>query len=152
MIDGIKKQIDLMNKDNSRFRNMVETNDGKFTKTTKNITEIKKKSVQAKSDKKELFRDLATYESNFNERSNLDARMVRILQNVQKTKTLINREYRIMSITTESCCDYDKIDRFIDEELQEQNLMDKIDQPVEQQEKVVGMLNESQINHIFENL
>jgi hypothetical protein len=44
LIEGIKKQVDLMNKDNNRFKNMVENNDGKFNQKTKDIAEIKKKS------------------------------------------------------------------------------------------------------------
>jgi len=33
-----------MNKDNNRFKNMVENNDGKFNQKTKDIAEVKKKS------------------------------------------------------------------------------------------------------------
>ena len=58
---------------------MIETNDNKFNMQNKNIIETKKKSAQAKNDKKELFRDLATYESKFNEKSMLQYRMEQIL-------------------------------------------------------------------------
>jgi Zn-finger domain-containing protein len=96
---------------------------------------------------------LATYESNFNQKYSLDSRMERILKNVQKTKTLINKEYRIMDIQyRESGVNFDKIDQAIEDELIDQNLLHKIDQPVAKREKVVGMLSEVQIHHIFTNL
>lgn len=60
-----------MKRDNEIFSNMIEKNDSKYTSTHKNIAEIKKKSIQAKSDKVELMRDLATYETNFSDEKGL---------------------------------------------------------------------------------
>lgn len=125
IIDGIKKQIELMQKDNKQFTTMIESNDNKFNTQTKNIAETKKKSAQAKSDKKELFRDLATYESKFNEKSSLQYRMEQILIKAQKTKTIINKNINLEDIDID--CDgddYRKIDKIIDKELKNSNLID----------------------------
>ena len=44
---------------------MIEALDLKNTKTGKNLVELKKKAIQANSDRVELMRDLATYECNY---------------------------------------------------------------------------------------
>ena len=90
---------------------MVETNDNKFNTQNKNIIEIKKKSAQARTDKKELLRDLATYESKFNDKSYLQYRMEQILIKAQKTKTIINKNINIIDIDDDNDgTDYNKID------------------------------------------
>ena len=50
---------------------MIEALDLKNTKTAKNLVELKKKAVQAHSDRVELMRDLATYECNYGNMSTL---------------------------------------------------------------------------------
>ena len=46
------------------------------------MNDLKRKSTQAKLDKKELARDLATYESNFSERYVLRPSLARMLADV----------------------------------------------------------------------
>jgi hypothetical protein len=75
VIEGIKKQIDNIKKDNEVFTSIIEKNDQKFHVTQKNTNDFKKKSLQAKSDKVELMRDLATYESNFGDRVMMKERL-----------------------------------------------------------------------------
>ena len=50
---------------------MITTNDNKFNQINAEIKEKKEKTVDAKNDKKWVQRDLATYESKFNEKSSL---------------------------------------------------------------------------------
>jgi hypothetical protein len=123
---------------------MVESNDNKFNMQNKNIIEIKKKSAQARTDKKELLRDLATYESKFNEKSSLQYRMEQILIKAQKTKTIINKNINIVDIEDDNDgTDYNKIDQVIDKELASQNLLDKIAVPIPETKRMVGMLSDS---------
>ena len=65
---------------------MIEALDLKNTKTGKNLIELKKKAIQANSDKVELMRDLATYECNYSENSKQREWFFGIIDQVSKAK------------------------------------------------------------------
>ena len=65
---------------------MIEALDKKNTQTGKNLIELKKKAIQANSDRVELMRDLATYECNYSDQSKLREWFVDIIQQVSKAK------------------------------------------------------------------
>ena len=75
-IEAIKKQTQNVEKYNDQFRKMIEDRDLKYTSISKNIVELKKKAVQANSDKIELMRDLATYECNYQNTFSLRYRLL----------------------------------------------------------------------------
>lgn len=85
-IEDLKNQIRKVEAQNQKLKAEIESTEESTIKHTKDIAEMKKKSVQANSDKIELLRDLATYESNFGDVSGLKTRLSSILYNVQKTR------------------------------------------------------------------
>ena len=63
-------------------------------KIHKNMVEVKKKSIQANSDKIELLRDLATYEVNFTYMVDVKNRLATALQGVQHTQAELKRRIK----------------------------------------------------------
>jgi hypothetical protein len=97
---------------------MIEKLDSKFTATQKSITEIKKKAIQAKSDKVELMRDLATYEINYSNMSSLKYRLENTHVSIQRALTLFqsesfwkNESYEIEKLMDQSLPSKDSLDQ-----------------------------------------
>ena len=63
-------------------KHKIESLDDRYHKLQEGMNDLKRKSAQAKLDKKELARDLATYESNFSERYVLRPSLLSMLTGV----------------------------------------------------------------------
>lgn len=96
-IEQIKTNTKKMEENNNQLRRTIESLDENNHKIAKHVTELKRKTLQAKNDKIELLRDLATYEANFAKKSQFKdgvhdliqklSRQVRRIQEVNATSS-----------------------------------------------------------------
>lgn len=73
---------------------MIEDRDLKYTSVSKSIVELKKKAVQANSDKIELMRDLATYECNYQNSFSLRYRLSQTIDKVQESRQKLKQNVK----------------------------------------------------------